>query len=417
MAYDARKKEILAQLDAKNYDERTKAEILRALDTYFAQREGYLENLLETLEVSDEPRHARWLEIAKQAHGAACELYKASETGKIFLAGFGCEESVFFFELMNSQVPVRRDDMLAMTKRLGVAEREFEEKWRTIVDADKSIEERMRTIATEYDEILRQAASKAADAERSSKEEIAKAVQKGVKILLALVDFGVVERILKSAVDALIRAIDESKARRLEIHALISREKGVFSTFLEGREIVKRFLENTSYPRIKDAYDAAEDAAEALAGRMPLPGQKDDANAYCGAIKYELQKVFAKAEDAYKAFARKHEYLFFGPLGGSYFQELMEDDSWKQFSSNWRDRREDIDDILRESYFKADSGSALDVSLDGLSPENKKVLADAIQDDLQELLRRWNDFKDVCKNPEWALESREELRRILDAMR
>ena len=35
----------------------------------------------------------------------------------------------------------------------------------------------------------------------------------------------------------------------------------------------------------------------------------------------------------------------------------------------------------------------------------------------QELLRVWNRFKEMTKEPEWAIESRDTLKSVLDAMR
>ena len=168
---------------------------------------------------------------------------------------------------------------------------------------------------------------------------------------------------------------------------------------------------------MKDAYDRAEDGAGALSGQMLTSGQKDDAGTYGAAIKNELAKVFRKAEDAYKDFARKHEYLFFGPLGGGYYQELMEGDFWKERSNNWKNAKHDIDDMLREQTFSLSDSQVLEVSLDGLTSEDKKKIREALENDFRDLLAAWNRFKEFCKDPEWALESREVLKSILDAMR
>lgn len=412
MSYDKRKREVLEELDKQNYDEATKSDVIKALDSYFAQREGRLENLLEILEPSDDNRHAQWLDKAKEAAAMAHDAI-GKDRKSMWLAKISTEEHTFFFKMMTSQVAPQRDNMVRMTKALQKAEKEFEEKWKKIREADTDIEERMKKIALEYEEILVDAAKFAATAEMESKE----ALRKKVLIAFNAVNLGIVEMIIKGAIRAIDLKRDLATQRKHEIFALLSREEGVFATFKEAREMVKEFLEETSYPRVKDAYDRAEEAAEALEGQMLTSGQKDDAKDFGAAIKNELAKVFRIAEDAYKEFARKHEYLFFGPLGGSYYQELMEDDFWKQRSDKWKASKHDIDDLLRERTLECSDEEVLEVSLSGLTSEDKKAIREALETHCRDLLRAWNRFKEDNKEPEWALESREQLKSILDAMR
>jgi hypothetical protein len=412
MSYDARKKEVLEELEKQGFEPASKESHVAVLNSYFNQREGWLENLLELLEPSEENIHSRWIDKAKQAAGDAQDALGKQKLS-MWLAKISNEEHTFFFKLMISHVPSKRDLMVQQTKALKKAEKEFEAKWKTIRDADHTIEDRMKKIALEYETILNDAASFAAKAEMESKE----ALRAKIKIAFSVLDLGIVETILKNAIRALELKRNEAAERKLEIHALISREEGVFATFKEARQMVKEFLEETSYPRVKDAYDGAEDAAEALAGEMLTSGQKDDANAYSSAIKNELKNVFSKAEEAYKEFAKKHEYLFFGPLGGSYYQELMEGDFWKERSSKWKDSKHDIDDLLRERTLECSDSQVLEVSLDGLTSEDKKKIREALENSCRDLLNAWNKFKEFCKDPEWALESREQLKSILDAMR
>jgi hypothetical protein len=412
MSYDARKREVLAELEKQGYDEATRNDFTKVLDSYFAQREGRLANLLEVLEPGDDARHARWIEKAKEAAAAAHDAI-SKDRKSMWLAKISNEEHTFFYKLMTAQVAPKRDDMVYKTKALQKAEKEFEEKWKKIREADAQIEERMKKIALDYEKILNDAAQFAARAEMESKE----ALRAKLKIAFKVLDLGIVETVLKNAIRVIEVQRNEANERKLEIFALLSREEGVFATFKEAREIVKEFLEETSYPRIKDSYDEAEDAAEALEGQMLTPGQKDDAKAFGSALKSELAKVFRKAEDAYKEFARKHEYLFFGPLGGAYYQELMEHDFWKERSSKWKNSKHDIDDLLRERTLSCSDDQVLEVSLDGITSEDKKRIREALESHCRDLLAAWNRFKEFCKDPEWALESREQLKSILDAMR
>jgi hypothetical protein len=416
MAYDARRKEVLADLEKTDHAPEAKEAIRRTLDSWFTQREGRLVNLLGLLEPSDGPRHGDWIAKAREAAAAAHDALGKSDHGKLWLARISNEEHTFFFKLMVSQVPVKRDLMVQQTKALARAEKEFEEKWKTIRDSDRGIEDRMHRIALEYDEILKSAANGAAVLEREAKEKTAETVRKSISLGLKAVTLGAVEPLIEGAARAIEIKVSEVNARRGEIQALLTREEGIFATFREARQVVEAFLRETSYPHVKDAYEVAERAAGELAGQMLTPGQKDDAAALGAAIRNELSKVFRIAEDAYKAFARKHEHLFFGPLGGGYYQELMEPDFWKERSDRWKDSKRDIDDLLRERIFVADENRVLDVSLDGLTDEDKTLIREKLGAHCRNLLRAWNSFKEVSKNPYWALESRETLRSILVAM-
>lgn len=412
MSYDKRKREVLEELDKQGYDEATRNEYAKVLESYFAQREGRLNNLLEVLEPSDDGRHARWIEKAKDAAAMAHDAI-SKDKKSMWLAKISNEEHAFFYKLMTSQAAPQRDDMVQKTKALQKAEKEFEEKWKKIREADNQLEERMQKIALEYEKILNEAARFAAKAEMESQE----ALRAKLKIVFKVVDLGIVETILKSAIRVIELQRNEASERKLEIFALLSREEGVFATFKEARQMVKEFLDETSYPRVKDAYDRAEDAAEALEGQMLTAGQKDDAKDFGAAVKGELANVFRRAEDAYKEFARKHEYLFFGPLGGGYYQELMEDDFWKERSSKWKDSKHDIDDLLRERTLTCSDDQVLEISLDGITSEDKKKIREALENHCRDLLAAWNRFKELGKDPEWALQSREQLKSILDAMR
>ena len=412
MSYDKRQREVLEELARRGDDGATTSDVTKVLESYFAQREGRLENLLEILEPSEDDRHAQWIDKAKDAAAMAHDAI-SKDRKSMWLARISNEEHTFFFKLMTSQVAPQRDAMVTMTKALQKTEKEFEEKWKKIREADNDIEERMKKIALEYEEIFADAAKFAASAETESKE----ALRAKVLVAFNAVNLGIVEIIIKSAIRAIDLKRDLASQRKLEIFALLSREEGVFATFKEAREMVKEFLEETSYPRVKDAYDRAEDAADALEGQMLTSGQKEDAKDFGAAIKNELAKVFRTAEDAYKEFARKHEYLFFGPLGSGYYQELMENDFWKERSDKWKKSKHDIDDLLRERTLECSDDQVLEVSLEGLTSEDKKTIREALETHCRDLLSAWNRFKEDNKEPEWVLESREQLKSILDAMR
>lgn len=417
MSYEARKKELMDALEETGFEADRQEKIRRGLEGYFRQREGRLENLLELLEPGTQPTFKTWLDKAMDAVKVTHDTFAKIDEGNEWLAAVATQEHKFFFRVYRCQAGKHRDRMVAQTENLEKAMKELENKWEKIKDGDEKIDEKMKKVAERYEEILVSAAQVAAVTEKQAKERMADTVKKVLTLGLAAVDLGAVEKVLSGGASALGAKLDETKARQLEIFALLSREEQMFGTFKETREIVAEFLEDNGYPMIKDAFDDAEDAAEALEKSMVTDGQKRDAAEFAKAMKSELEKVFSAAERQYRDFAKKHEYLFFGPLGSGYVQELAEDETWKSFSRGWKDHRRDFDDLLRERTLAADEDEILEVPLDDLEGEDAQRVYYQLRDACQKLMRAWNEWKDFTNDPDWILENREDLRSILKALR
>lgn len=417
MSYDARKKELLDALGETSFEADTKDKIRRGLESYFRQREGRLENLLELLEPGAKPHFKTWLDKAMDAVKTTHDTFAKIDEGNEWLAAVASQEHKFFFGIYRCAACQQRDRMVEQTENLKKAMKEFENKWEKIRDGDEKIDEKMKKVAERYEGILVSAAQVAAVTEKQAKEKMADTVKKILSLGLAAVDLGIVEQVLKGGASAIGAKLDETKKRQLEIFTLLSREEQMFGTFKETRGIVAEFLEDNGYPMIKDAFDDAEDLAEALEKKMVTDGQKRDAAAFAKAMRSELAKVFSAAEKQYREFAKKHEYLFFGPLGSGYVQELSEDETWKRFSRGWKEHRRDFDDLLRERTLAASEDEILEVDLDELEGEDAQRVYYQLRDACQKLLRAWNDWKDFTNDPDWILESREDLQSILKALR
>jgi hypothetical protein len=411
--YEARGKELLETLEKTNADPNTKSTIQRAIETYLQQREVRLRGCLDLLKPGNtRPCLESWLHETSDAREKAFDAFKDLE-------GFGfaaAQENMFFFRLHESSVPKQRDKMVLQAENLKKAMVEFENKWSAIKSADDTIDDQMVRIAEEYEKILNSAAHLAATFEKETKEKVADQIKLILKVVMAPVDWGWLENAINAAASALGVKLNETQARKLEIHALLSREETVYATFKEARDIVKEFLEENGVLMIKDAWEDAEDAAEQLEGEMETDGQKRDAAEFANAVKDVLKNVFAATNDTYKEFALKHQYLFFGPLGAGYYQELCEDDRWKEFEPRWKEYKEDFDDLLRERHLTIDSDQLLEISLAGLSDDEKDRIHSRLQGAFQDLLRRWNAFKEFNSDPEWILTSRSQFRSILKAM-
>ena len=418
MTYDARRKEVFEELEEKKYDEETREYVEKMLNEYFKIREGLIANTLDVLDPSGKRKnHGPWVDRGNKNMSKVREMFGKAEKGKSFLAKINNEEFKFFFHLSFSRVCVHRDKMVRHANALRKAMKEFENKWKEIKRNDEQIDYKVKKVAEEYEKILVKAAHEAARVERNAKEELAESVHKSVKAGTAFIDATNVLKLLSGATDILRRVVSEQKARKMEIFALLSHEEKVYACFEEARDIVEEFLDENGYPCIKDAWDDGEDASEDTVKKMLTDGQKRDASVWAKEVRDELSKVFSNAEKAYREFAKKHEYLFFGPLGSSYYKELSDDDSWKRYSDAWKDKREDFDDLLRDRTLAASDRKILEVSLEGLSDEDRKKVYRELVDGCRELLKAWNQVKDVARRgADEIMDTRENTRRAVEAM-
>ncbi|MBC8087283.1 MAG: hypothetical protein H7Z40_08440 [Phycisphaerae bacterium] len=418
MPYPARKKEMLLSLEQQsNYDPVMKESIRKVLDSYFVQRDGRMENMADLLLLKDELCNLHWIQKGWDAGAMVRDVIGGSFLKPNWVVQIMGQESVFFHHLRMLRVAEFRDRMVVQTRALSKAEAEFEEKWKRIVEADNSIDSRLQSISEQYTELLNGAIKTAATTQKEGKEAMVAKIAQVVSAAGRVVDFGVIETIVKAGTKAMTTVLSQAQSRRLDLLAVMSREERVFATFREARDMVRDFLKETSYPHVKDAYDAAEKSAETL-WQLPLtPGQKEDLATFVVDLKTRLLPTFQRAEEAYKAFARKHEYLFFGPLGAAFYTEVGEHDLWKQHSRNWKTSRDDIDELLRQRAFVLNSERILEVSLSGLSEDDRKRITVTLVPACEELMRTWNEFRSMTNSPEWALESRETYMSIVNAMR
>jgi hypothetical protein len=417
MAFDKRPKELLDALAELELEPKKAETIRRGLESYARAREGRLHNLLELLEPGKKPNLKVWLDKGMAAIRDAHDTFAKLDEGNAWLAGVATQEHTFFFRIFRLGAVAHRDKMVAQTLNLEQAMKEFENKWEKIRGSDKKIDERLKKTAEEYDKLLVEAARCASATEKQAHERMLDSFDKALSLGVRGAQLGAVGKVLQLATKTIKTCLDQTKARRLEIFALLSREEQVFTTFKETREIVAEFLEDNGYPMIKDALDDGEDALGDLAKGMVTDGQRADAAEFAKEARDELGKVFSAAERQYKDFARKHEHLFFGPLGGAYMQELAENDDWKRFSRSWKEHRRDFDDHLRERTLAASERKILEVSLDGLDDDARREVYNTLRSACADLLKAWNAWKDFTKDPEWILNSREETQSILKALR
>ncbi|MFO7567447.1 MAG: hypothetical protein R6X02_32690 [Enhygromyxa sp.] len=423
MAYDARKKEVMDLIAAADFGDAPQGEVEllgRVVTTYFNRRVHHLKQILDVLPPGrSTPSFKVWLDRAMTAIKMVHDTFDdVPESTRHVVAGIASEEHKFFHAIYRCVVAKWRDKMVEQSKALEQAKAEFENKWKEMLRRDNDLESKMKRVGAQFEDILAKAAKAAAEAEKTTKEKVADAVHKTVGGALRAVDLGVTEQAIKLATRAIKGYVSEIEARKLEIMVLLSLENQVFATFKMGRKAVDEFLDQNGYPQIKDAWDEGDDAIEAIVGRMVTAGQKTDAAEFVKAVKDQLAKVFKLAETSYKDFAKKHEYLFFGPLGADWHRQLGEGDLWKDFSKDWEKGRKDFDDLLRDSSLAVRRGEAFGVDLDELTDEQYKDFERRMTAHSRELLAAWNQLKGVARSAATELiKGHENTKRVLDSMR
>lgn len=426
-AYDHRLKEIEEQIDAmESLDRDTREKLKSSFEGYLKLRNAALANTVATLAVNDRPEAAaKWKDKARAGQEDAADFVQQTSKNpavdREWLAEFARQEALFFTHILASKAPVYRDRMVVQTQALEDAIDEFGDKWREIKNRDGDMDAKLERAAKEYEEAFTEALEEATKVEKESKEAFGDWLD---KILAAggVVTKGASEAVIKSlryGIKSLRSQQDKVQERRLEIQVLLSREEQVFGMFKETRTIVEEFLDKNDYPAIKDQLDNAEEDLSDLPPKMITDAQKRDAAEFAEDCLDHLEKAFSEAEREYRDFARANDRLLFGPMGGQYITELLEDDTWKRFSDRWRNQRSDFDDILRDRYFAASEDRILEIPMGELSSKDAHKVYQAHREVLGELMRAWNWWKDWNKkeDPYWILESREKQERVLEALR
>lgn len=423
MAYDARKKEVMDLLAKADFGAAPQQDVEmlgRVVTTYFNRRIHHLKQIVDVLLPGrTTPSFRLWLDRALAAVRMVHDTFKdVPESVRHVVAAIAGEEHKFFFAIYRCEVAKWRDKMVEQSKALDKAKAEFENKWKEMLRRDNDLESKMKRAGEQFEQVLAKAAKSAAELQKTTKEKVAAAVHTAVGSTLKLVDLGVTEQAITLATRALKGYVSEVEARKLEIMVLLSLENQIFATFKQGRAAVDEFLDQNGYPEVKDGWEEGEDAIEAIVGRMVSAGQKTDAAEFVKAVKDPLERIFKLAESSYKDFAKKHEYLFFGPLGSDWHRQLGESDLWKQFSRDWADGRKDFDDLLRDSSLAVRRREAFGVDLDKLTDEQYKDFERRMTAHCRELLAAWNDLKKVAGSAAVDLiKGHERTKQVLDDMR
>lgn len=420
---DKRQREVATLFDEHNFGEASEDDVAlmgRILATYFNRRTAALGKILDTLPPGrSTPSHKVWMDRGMDGIKMVQDTFDdAPESCQAWAAPIAKQEHNFFLAIYQCPVAQFRDKMVGQGEALEKAKAEFESKWKDMLAKDDGLEDKMKRAGDKITDILYKAAQAAAKAETTAKEKVASAVKAVVGVGTKFVDLGATEYAMKAATDAIAGAANEVEARKMEIMVLLSLENQIFATFTHAREAVDEFLEENGYTQVKDAWDEGKAEAAKIEAALATSGQKDDVKAFVADVGSHLEKVYKEAETNYKEFATKHQYLFFGPLGSSWHRQLGDDDMWKQFSDNWKNRRDDLDDLLRDAALAVERDEMFGVDLDELTDEQYKKFETRMKDHARQLLKAWNDLKKVAGSSATELVSRHrDVNDVLDDMR
>lgn len=350
--YDARKREVLEVLERAAVTDQERTTLRAALDRYFPSREDCLDALVGIVSKPDkgeqEPMFlARSLMCQSGASQALGDAIDDIDDPTVAALGFvtllATEEAAFYQSLSAITVADARDQIVMVRSNLADMTNALDKKWETILNEDKSLDERAKKMAddirSDYDAVVRAAA----DAHPEAKEAISEWVKKYAEneaspdIPTPSATLDALLAALKYAVVPLIETWQStntrSEARVRAYKATFASEIRILIMFKDVRKEVREFLATNDWPRAEAAHAQARSSLDSFVSSAKTSGQSSDASELRRNLLEKLAIHLRDGADVYASFVGKHQGRFFGVLGPDVKEALVEHHEWERNAS------------------------------------------------------------------------------------
>jgi hypothetical protein len=349
--YDARKSEAMSDLEKAEMTTEERAALKTALESYFRGREDCLEQLVAIVAKKDESaQHPAFRDRAGVCNVGSTQILsrglgdiKEPSKGALeFLNVFTGNETAFFQSLGGVLVTESRDLIVVIRLNLSDMTEALEEKWKVILDEDKTLDQHAKQHAADIRSDLDAVIKEAAESHKDAAELIAEGVKKYASSPTApTIKTGkeIIDGIISLVKGALVPAIDywqntnlRAQTRVRAYKSLFSSERRVLVMFEEVRDDVKEFLEDNDYPVAEAAFAKGKSSVDSFVSSAKTSGQSSDASELRDDLMAQLTGHLKEAADVYGKFVGKHKEKFFGALGPSIKEELVEHDAWEDYA-------------------------------------------------------------------------------------
>lgn len=403
--FDARRSEAKAELAAAQKATREaeaktgqvlmtpldEAVLASALDRYFDDRERLLQDGIKILadEKPSKEQAERWSRHFREGGARLVQgLAKLTDDDPptpfvIRFEGIASVESRFWGTVAGFPLAATQGRFVDHRKTFSEERGKLEGKWKEIQSRDDAIDDTMKKLRRELEEIfdrhLREAVQRhedlvdklsgwitaAKDADEVTSPEIPSS-------WLAWLDY-----LAKSFREMRGRgnAIDGQFRSRYKV------EETTVIVFNQTRTAVKSFLDKTNLDKAVEEFEASEKQSLDLAKALPTPGQQADGQRFVERAAKAVDDDLDAFEREFGAFVNQFREVFLGPVGDRTVEALLERREWDD--AHGRFLRLNVQSKLKRIY--DDNRRLQGISLSGLDDVERKVVEEVLRQDLRAL--------------------------------
>jgi hypothetical protein len=419
--WDARKSEAMSALEKATVTDDERVKIKAALETYFGGREQCFKGLIEIVVKEDaSPQHATFVDrVGVCAVGAAQVLSRAlndikepSAAALEFVNVFSAAEAAFYDTLRATFAAEARDVIVVLRLNLDDMTEILDGKWKTILDEDKTLDERAKKLVEEIEADLEDVIKQAAKANTDAIEKIAEGVKQWGKAQTgpkpttgdAEIDqaISLAKSVLGLAAEYWQNRWNTRAEQRVSAYGtLFTTERRVLVMFEDVREDVKEFLEKNDFPVAEASFAKAKSSLDGFVGSAKTSGLSADASELRDDLMALLTDHLKDAADVYAKFVGNHKEKFFGALGPDITEDLVEHEARDDWGDNierygldakvrtWQD--------LATNYFGVDLSPLSEEARERLKKGLRAVIDDLVEK-LEKAGKSYRDVRDVIEN-------------------
>jgi hypothetical protein len=419
--------EMVEQVEAQVEDSNEQSLLIDALEEYLQERDATLTVLAKLIEVTTEDDLQTEWESAVDDLSDMPGLYDVgssltSDAAKALYDQFMDEEQEWVSALSVLSTASHRDDMVALNIRLTNMTQQLETKWQGFLNEDGQLDEKeLRAFADVYGIYNRFISDCNASRERfkTTAKLMGEAAAKADKFLGAGTssETDMVKAAggaIKEGIDYLLKVESSVSSTLPTLEQYTDAELKTIVLFKDTREDTELFIKENNFDKIEELFEEAQDELETFAG-IGTDGQQDDAEAFVDLVESLLSKHVSAGQKIFNDFVAKHNLKFFGPIGPEIKESLLETQIWLAEEDKFRQL--DLEEYLRKWRDETKEVIEVNLSLDGISDEERDLIETALESNINELNNtlteeRFARFVEFFLGP--YLASREELAEELE---
>jgi hypothetical protein len=408
-AFDVRLSELKQEIkNEPGVTEEDARALTNIYEEYIKVRNDSMNAMLEMMRRTDSKQagnyRVRTLAIFDSMGAKSSPKERLGKNAYRLYSSFLFDEVGFVTRIQTSELPNRRDEIVALNANLMDYTAKLDEKWKALNSSDQAYDEQQRAIARELRGIVEEIIKDVAESNKNLTERFGQVASLGSDFI------PVVGKVVEKTVEKLVERQNYALKRMNDYRRIVDYEKnGIFVVFDDIHRETKKFIEENGFDRAKALYAKARDEANELASKGPA-GVRADAKEFADQMLKILSDHLAGMENTFNRFVVNHKGKFFGPVAPELEEALVETRSWEQETNDVK--RLGLEGKLRE--WRSNTPLFLD-EIDratNLKPETRKVIKDAVKNNIEALVRALEGTEQALSDRFWIVNyDRSELAR------